>query len=227
MYHTNALTTTGELYSWGRGLYGVLGNGSNNYALEPELNEELDLLRKEEPEGKQILKVDSADEYTGVLMRDGSFFVWGKNDRGQLGVGSGIGIDMVESESVPVQIVTEDGSPVKDFHTGMNTMLIQSDKGDIYKTGLKLDYSPKKISLPEEFEGDTIRGLTCGRRHYALWNQNNQMLVWGNVLKEKAQKEVDGFGLYFGDSLFEGGRIKQLSMKYGIFGALVEHNAPT
>jgi alpha-tubulin suppressor-like RCC1 family protein len=35
-------------------------------------------------------------------MKDGSLFVWGKNDRGQLGTGTGIGIDMVESESVPI-----------------------------------------------------------------------------------------------------------------------------
>ena len=35
-------------------------------------------------------------------MTDGSYWVWGKNDRGQLGLGSGIGIDMVESESQPV-----------------------------------------------------------------------------------------------------------------------------
>ena len=29
MYHTCALTTDDDLYTWGRGLYGVLGNGSN------------------------------------------------------------------------------------------------------------------------------------------------------------------------------------------------------
>lgn len=29
MYHTGALTESGDLYTWGRGLYGVLGNGSN------------------------------------------------------------------------------------------------------------------------------------------------------------------------------------------------------
>ena len=82
MYHTVALATTGELYTWGRGLYGVLGNGSNQYALEPELNDELDVMRLEDPIGKQIKKLDSADEYTGVLMEDGSLWVWGKNDRG-------------------------------------------------------------------------------------------------------------------------------------------------
>lgn len=82
MYHTGALSSTGDLYTWGRGLYGVLGNGSNQYALEPMLNEELDYMRKEDPENKQIVKIDSADEYTGVLMKDGTYYVWGKNDRG-------------------------------------------------------------------------------------------------------------------------------------------------
>lgn len=189
MYHTVALTTTGDLYSWGRGLYGVLGNSSNQYSMEPELNDELSTLRKEDPEGKEIMKLDSADEYTGVLMRDGSLYVWGKNDRGQLGVGSGIGIDMVESESTPIQIGVE-GAKVKDFHAGMNTMLIQDENDNIFKTGLKLDYSPKKVTLPEEFTGENkIEGMTCGRAHYVLWNTNNQMLIWGNVLKEKAQKQ--------------------------------------
>ena len=40
------------------------------------------------------------------------------------------------------------------------------------------------------------------------------MLVWGNVFKEKPQKESEGFGLYFADSLFDGGKVKELSMKY-------------
>ena len=50
------------------------------------------------------MKVDSADEYSGALFKDGSLYVWGKNDRGQMGTGVGIGIDMVESESVPTMV---------------------------------------------------------------------------------------------------------------------------
>lgn len=56
--------------------------------------------------------------------------------------------------------------------------------------------------------------MTCGRRHYVLWNQNNQLAVWGNVFKEKPQTEKDGFGLYFGNDLFNGGTLKHLCMKY-------------
>jgi len=75
----------------------------------------------------------------------------------------------------------------------------------------------------DEFKKEDVTQLSCGRKHYVVLNKNNQLMVWGNVFKEKAQLEKEGFGLYFGDSLFEGGKIKELSMKYSIFGALVEH----
>ena len=226
MYHCAALTSTGDLYTWGRGLYGVLGNGTNQYALEPELNEELKILR-EESEGKEIAKLDAADEYTGALMKDNTLYVWGKNDRGQMGTGTGIGIDMVESESVPIQVnVLDDKNqpqPIKDFQPGANTMLIQDSSNNVYKTGLRLDYLPKKLNFFDEFNKDDITELACGRKHYVLVNKDNKLMVWGNVFSEKAQSSSDGFSLYFGDTLFDGGKIKHLSMKYGIFGALVEH----
>jgi alpha-tubulin suppressor-like RCC1 family protein len=59
---------------------------------------------KDEDPNKVVVKVDSADEYSGALMKDGTYYVWGKNDRGQMGVGAGVGIDMVESENTPVQL---------------------------------------------------------------------------------------------------------------------------
>jgi alpha-tubulin suppressor-like RCC1 family protein len=113
LYHTIAVSENDEVYSWGRGLYGVLGNGSNAFSLVPELNDELKELKDEDPEGKVIQKIESADEYTAALMKDGSFFVWGKNDRGQLGTGAGIGIDMVESENIPTTVspVDKAGEP--------------------------------------------------------------------------------------------------------------------
>mmetsp|Transcript_15010 Transcript_15010/g.20378 ORF Transcript_15010/g.20378 Transcript_15010/m.20378 type:complete len:256 (-) Transcript_15010:690-1457(-) len=39
-YHCAAVCDDGNLYTWGRGLYGVLGNGSNSESLVPCLNED-------------------------------------------------------------------------------------------------------------------------------------------------------------------------------------------
>ena len=108
-----------KIYSWGRGHYGVLGNASNQYSLTPMLNEEVEALKEEDPTRK-IKKLDSSDEFTGLLFNTGELFVWGKNDRGQLGVGHGVGIDMVESENVPTLVgdANHEMIEVSNFNTG-------------------------------------------------------------------------------------------------------------
>ena len=66
---------------------------------------------------------------------------------------------MVESESIPVSVIfeQEQDKGISDFHTGQNTMLLRDDDGSVYKTGLKLDYSPKKLDFFEEFPKEDIK----------------------------------------------------------------------
>ena len=52
--------------------------------------------------------MDSADEFTVIQMEDGTLYAWGKNDKGQMGTGAGIGIDMVECENLPTLIEVQD-----------------------------------------------------------------------------------------------------------------------
>lgn len=79
MYHSVAVSQSGEFYTWGRGLYGALGNGSNQYHLQPTLNPEINALTTQ---GAKITKIDCAEDYTGVLLSTNELFVFGKNDRG-------------------------------------------------------------------------------------------------------------------------------------------------
>ena len=102
-------------------------------------------------------------------------------------------------------------------------MLLIDGQNKVYKTGLKLDYTPKPINFDNDFKGENVTKLGCGRKHYVILNSNNQLLVWGRVFNEKPTKEIDGFGLYFADSLFDGKKVKDLSVKYSIYGALVEN----
>ncbi len=99
-YHCIAITDDNFMFTWGRGLYGVLGNGSNQQSLVPSLNEEFKFKMENDPDVR-FKQVHAAAEYSAALMTDGNVFVWGMNDRGQMGVGSGIGVDLVESESLP------------------------------------------------------------------------------------------------------------------------------
>lgn len=62
-----------------------------------------------EPKSFGFKGVHAADNYTATLLKDGTYFVWGMNDRGQMGIGSGMGPwnwrhDLVESESNPKEL---------------------------------------------------------------------------------------------------------------------------
>ena len=65
-------------------------------------------MQDDDAEGYRIETMASADEFSVIQVADGSLYAWGKNDRGQMGTGAGIGIDMVECENIPTIIDLKD-----------------------------------------------------------------------------------------------------------------------
>lgn len=158
------LAENGDLYTWGKGTYGLNADGKNNSIKTPKKNDFFEKLRIKDP-SNEIVKIDSADEFCGALTKRGSLYVWGKNDKGQLGTGAGIGIDYTESEKFPLLVKNLDGIKIVDFSCGDNTMLIKDAEGKLYKTGLKVDYTPTLIEITKEIKP---RLFSCGNSYYAM-----------------------------------------------------------
>ena len=94
-------------------------------------------------------------------------------------------------------------------------MLLKDENGGIWRTGLKLHYTPNLIDLNSELDiNKNITTFGCGQSHYCLVNEDNQLLVWGKFFNEKSDVTVDGFKIYDGDSLFNKGRVLNMSVKY-------------
>jgi alpha-tubulin suppressor-like RCC1 family protein len=154
----------------------------------PLLNEEVQYLQKEaKEEGLEfkIKKISAADEYTGALSEDGALYVWGKNDKGQLGIGSGVGFDMIESEAFPKELDFETAFKekpaepifIKDFSTGVNTMIVIDSEDRLYKTGRKIDYTPTLINVDEGMlEKNVLKKVKCGERHFVVIDKTNNRL---------------------------------------------------
>ena len=228
LFHNNVLDTEGKVWTWGRGLYGVLGNGANNSELLPVLNEDVEALKEEDPENNEIVKMDSADEFTVLQLADGNLYAYGKNDRGQMGTQVGIGMDMIECENIPTWVELKDPEEkvvfAKNFEIGQNTQIIQDSEDRVYLTGLKLFYNPKQLAFTPDFlDVSNIDLMACGRKHFMITTKDKKLFAWGPVFKEKSNDEQEGFFPYHGDVLFEDGHIRQLEVKYNILGALVEH----
>lgn len=102
-------------------------------------------------------------------------------------------------------------------------MFIRTEDNMLHKTGLKLDYTPKRLNFSPDFDMSKIEHIACGSKHFAVNNSDGLILTWGNVFKAKKDGEVEGFEIYRTDDMFEGGTIKDLSLRYGVYAAVVEH----
>ena len=130
-------------------------------------------------------------------MNDGQLLVWGKNDFGQLGIGSGIGIDLVESENIPREVdldsvmsPAEQADPVDviNVSTGSRTMMALDKKQRLFQTGLKIDWSPKHVQLNQDRIEGKIEQLACGHNHYAFFDSGNNLHCFGTVVKQSAEE---------------------------------------
>ena len=83
--HSACITTSGELYTWGKGRYGRLGHGDSEDQLLPKLVEAL--------RGQRVIDVacGSGDAQTLCLTDNDCVWSWGDGDYGKLGRGGSDG----------------------------------------------------------------------------------------------------------------------------------------
>jgi alpha-tubulin suppressor-like RCC1 family protein len=97
---TCALRSDGTVWCWGLGSSGQMGSGSAASSTVP--------VQVKSADGKGTFKdavaVAAGHTHACALKSDGTVWVWGLNDRGQLGNGS-----KVEKSALPVQVRTPDG----------------------------------------------------------------------------------------------------------------------
>jgi len=94
MYHSAALTASGQLYTWGSNSKGQLGLGKSiNSAFTPTLVDTLP--------GVPLASVVCGGNHTLVCTVSGAVFAFGSNNHGQLGLGDN------EDRDLPTQVPTE------------------------------------------------------------------------------------------------------------------------
>jgi alpha-tubulin suppressor-like RCC1 family protein len=171
MYHTMALTHSGEIYAWGANARGQLGIGHISFIYSPH---KLDLT--------DVKKINCGMYHTVALTHSGEIYVWGSNDYGQLGLGH------ERNMHSPQKL---DFSNVKKIICkGNRTMVITysnevSGRTEVYVWGcndwyqLGLEHkinmnSPQKLNLPN------IKKIICGYTHTIAIAFSNEIYGWGS-----------------------------------------------
>ncbi|XP_026481647.1 E3 ubiquitin-protein ligase HERC2-like [Ctenocephalides felis] len=159
--HSAAITSSGELYTWGLGEYGRLGHGDNCTQVKPKLVKALS--------GHRVVQIacGSRDAQTLCLTDQGLVFSWGDGDFGKLGRGGSEGC------SVPKCVERLTGLGVRRLECGAQFSLALTDKGEVwtwgkgdyYRLGHGTDQHVRRPTLVQALKGKRVIDVAVGALH--------------------------------------------------------------
>ncbi|KAI8034196.1 hypothetical protein M5D96_013047 [Drosophila gunungcola] len=174
--HSAAISSQGELYTWGLGEYGRLGHGDNTTQLKPKLVAAL--------AGKRVVQVacGSRDAQTLALTEDGAVYSWGDGDFGKLGRGGSEGSD------TPHEIERLSGIGVVQIECGAQFSLALTragevwtwGKGDYYRLGHGGDQHVRKPQPIGGLRGRRVIHVAVGALHCLAVTDAGQVYAWGD-----------------------------------------------
>lgn len=121
-YHTAAVSSNGDLYTWGGGMYGKLGHGNESGHSNPR--------RVEALVGLSVIDIACGSRHTAVVTNKGCLYTWGDKENGVAGHG-----DTEGHQYTPKLLERLSGKKVVQlsacgFHTGCLT-----DQGECFTWG--------------------------------------------------------------------------------------------
>ncbi|KAK3907967.1 E3 ubiquitin-protein ligase HERC2 [Frankliniella fusca] len=174
--HSAAITSGGELYTWGLGQYGRLGHGDNATQLKPRIVKAL--------LGRHVVQVacGSRDAQTLALTSDGMVFSWGDGDFGKLGRGGSEGCSVPQN----VERLNSLGVCLIECGAQFSLALTKSGqvwtwgKGDYYRLGLDSDAHMRWPTLVEALRGERVVQVAVGALHCLAVTDQGVVYAWGD-----------------------------------------------
>jgi len=181
--HTCAIFNGGLLYCWGQNEYGQLGVG--NYLLSETKAEKPVSVMPYLPVGAVVKKVSAGLSHTcaivSVLSNDNQLYCWGKNDNGQLGLGTPSTIPSNSSYDVPQPV----NNPVVPAFSGATVKPVDVSAGFAHTCALY-----NNLNMPEN---GPANAMFC-------WGGNDEGQL-GNTGTVSANIPTAGFAALSGEIL--------------------------
>ncbi|KAL4692492.1 hypothetical protein H8959_016302 [Pygathrix nigripes] len=187
--HSTALTSSGELYTWGLGEYGRLGHGDNTTQLKPKMVwyfpgvmvtlenwagaevKAVTFPRTLRDNGQGVCQIECGAQFSLVLTKSGVVWTWGKGDYFRLGHGSDVHVRK------PQVVEGLRGKKIVHVAVGALHCLAVTDSGQVYAWGDN-DHGQqgngtttvnRKPTLVQGLEGQKITRVACGWSHSVAW----------------------------------------------------------
>ncbi|QWB99420.1 DUF5011 domain-containing protein [Mycoplasmatota bacterium] len=183
-----ALTSNGNLYTWGQNGDGQLGNNSYDDSVVPiNITSNFPLTSQE-----KIINIDAGSSHAVALTSENNLFSWGDNFSGQLGDGTNI------SKSSPINITSHLNLDINDYivdiELGSLHSTVLTNDGQVFSWGKNYSgqlgdgndvdrNTPFNItdifSLYNE-ESEEIRNIYVGDTHSLAITSLERVFAWGN-----------------------------------------------
>ena len=177
--HSLGLTSDGDVYAWGAGTQGKLGDGTTLEHHSPTLASAL-------PADKNFVQVDAGKFHSLALADDGQIFGWGANSRGQLGNGTTV------DASIPSVATTPEGVSFVQVAGGEQHTIALAADGGVYAAGYNSsgqlgtgDTASSSTFVPVAFGGVLLEGakivdIAAGESSFSLALADTGVIyAWG------------------------------------------------
>jgi alpha-tubulin suppressor-like RCC1 family protein len=176
--HSLALTSSGQVLTWGDNAAGELGNGTTSNSSTP--------VQVSLPSGTTVTAIAGA-YHSLALTSSGQVLAWGFNNYGQLGNGTTTNTGCF-CISTPVAVSLPSGTTVTaiaggDYHslalTSSGQVLAWGDNynGELGNGTTTNSSTPVQVSLPS---GTTVTAIAGGSYHSLALTSGGQVLAWGS-----------------------------------------------
>ena len=177
-----ALSSTGEIYTWGVNAQGQLGDGTRTERSVP-----VQLTRSEAIAGVSFSAISAGQEHTLALSDDGRVFGWGDNASGQLADGT------TTRRTTAVAVTTSgalDGVTIVAIAAGHYHSLALSSDGRVFSWGGNAEgqlgdgtttqrTTPVAVTISGVLSGVSISAIAAGRNSSYALGSNGRVYSWG------------------------------------------------
>ncbi|KAJ6796559.1 Uncharacterized protein M6B38_219120 [Iris pallida] len=183
-FHSVAVSSSGELYTWGFGRGGRLGHPD----FDIHSGQAAVITPRQVTSGlgsRRVKVVAAAKHHTVIATENGEVFTWGSNREGQLGYTS------VDTQSTPRR-VSSLRSRVTAVAAANKHSAAVSDSGEVFTWGCNKEgqlgygtsnsasnYIPRMV---EYLKGKVFRGVSAAKYHTVVLGADSEVYTWGHRL---------------------------------------------
>lgn len=183
-HHGIALANNGRVYTWGRNLYGQLGNAGSSNSNVP-----VAVASGSMPNGVSVSHIAAGGYHNLVLGSNGVIYTWGNNPTGQLGNASN------QNSNIPVAVISTgvlNGQTVTQLAAGIDHSLALGNDGRVYSWGANnsgqlgsgsvstSSYVPVAVNTSGVLNGITVAKIAASGNHCLALGTDGRIYSWGS-----------------------------------------------